>query len=193
MNDILQKQTVLVLNRNWQAINVRTPQDAIAQLAADAATALDITDGYMNPVPWEKWIDLPIREGDEAVHTSTRAIRIPTVIVLCNYAKVPKKRPRLTSRTIWERDQGTCQYTGKKLSRSEANIDHIVPRSKGGGTTWKNCVLADKRVNSVKADQDLKQTGLTLIRTPQEPKELPVTVLIKNNFEIADWNHFLIA
>lgn len=192
MNDILHRQTVLVLNRSWQAINTRSPIEAISQAAAGAATLLDISGESMIPVKWEDWINLPIRDGDTAIHTSSRAIRIPTVVVLCNYSKVPKKRPRLTSRTIWERDQGMCQYTGRKLSRSEANIDHVLPRSRGGGTTWKNCVLADKKINSRKADKLPSEAGLHLIRTPSEPREVPVTVMIRNQFEIPDWDHFLI-
>lgn len=192
MNDILHRQTVLVLNRNWQAINTRTPAEAFCQMATDVATALDMTDGMMNPVKWSDWINLPIRKDDAVAHTSNRSIRIPTVIVLATYAKVPKKRPRLTSRTIWDRDQGTCQYTGRKLSCGEANIDHVLPRSRGGATDWSNCVLADKRINSKKADKLPQEAGLKLLRAPVEPKEVPVTVMISNQFSIEDWNHFLI-
>ena len=82
MNDILNKTIVLVLNRNWQAINIRTPADAFCQLATNAATALDIeSDEHIRPVKWDEWITLPIRESDHAVRTARGAIRVPTVIV----------------------------------------------------------------------------------------------------------------
>lgn len=191
-NDILHQKTVLVLNRNWQAINTRTPAEAICQMATDVATALDISEDCMQPVRWADWINLPIRDGDNALHTSTRAIRVPTVIVLAKYDRVPKKRPKLCAQTIWARDQGVCQYTGRKLAPGEGNIDHVLPRSRGGATDWQNCVLADRSINSRKADKLPAEAGLRLIRAPHEPKELPVTALIQNRFEIRDWEHFLI-
>ena len=92
MSDILNKTIVLVLNRNWQAINIRTPQDAFCQMATNVATGLDIEgENHIRPVTWEEWITLPIREGDHAVHTARRAIRVPKVIVAVNCAKVPAK------------------------------------------------------------------------------------------------------
>src|SRR5690349_23370647 len=109
MNDILNKSIVLVLNRNWQAINIRTPQEAFCQMATNVATALDIELGddsqaqALRPVTWDEWITLPIRDGDNAVRTARGAIRVPTVIVAVNYARVPKKRPKLCSKTIRER------------------------------------------------------------------------------------------
>ena len=96
MTDILNKSLVLVLNRNWQAINIRTPADAFCQMATNAATALDIelaADGRaeaMRPVTWSEWITLPVRPQDNAVRTPRGAIRMPTVIVAVNFAKVPK-------------------------------------------------------------------------------------------------------
>ena len=82
MNDILNKTIVLVLNRNWQAINIRTPQEAFCQMATNVATALEIDgENHIRPVTWDEWITLPIRDGDNAVHTVRGAIRVPTVIV----------------------------------------------------------------------------------------------------------------
>src|SRR5204863_9608576 len=109
MSDILNKTIVLVLNRNWQAINIRTPQDAFCQMATNVATALDIEgDSHIRPVTWDEWITLPVREGDHAVRTARGAIRVPAVIVAVNYARVPKKRPKLSAKNIRERDGNRC-------------------------------------------------------------------------------------
>src|SRR3989475_5348668 len=133
MTDILNKTIVLVLNRNWQAINVRAPQEAFCQMATNVATALEIEgDDYIRPVTWDEWITLPIRPHDNAVQTVRGAIRVPTVIVAVNFAKVPKKRPKLCAKTIRERDDNRCQYTGKELKPEEGSLDHVVPRSRGG-------------------------------------------------------------
>ena len=150
MNDALYKATVLVLNRNWQAIDVKTPAQAFCMMANGNATGLDIQGiGDMRPVRWNEWLELAVREDDNAVRTVRGLVRIPTVLVLARYNKVPKRRPKLSTKGIWERDGGRCQYTGKKLVPAEGNIDHVVPRSRGGQTSWENCVLADKRVVAV--------------------------------------------
>ena len=192
MSDVLHKATVLVLNRNWQAIDVKTPADAFCMMAAGNATALDIAAGTnMNPMKWAEWLALPVRDSDNAVWTVHGPVRVPTVLVLAKYDKVPKRRPKLSGKGIWERDGGVCQYTGKKLSRDEGNIDHIMPRSRGGKTTWDNCVLADKRINSRKADRTPDEVGLKLVRKPAPPREMPATYYIRNTHGVADWEMFL--
>src|SRR5258706_8295608 len=101
MTDILNKTIVLVLNRNWQAINIRTPQDAFCQMATNVATALDIEgESHIRPVTWAEWITLPVRDGDCAVRTTRGAIRVPTVIVAGEFLKGAIKRPRLCSKKI---------------------------------------------------------------------------------------------
>ena len=191
MNDILNKPTVLVLNRNWQAINVRTPADAFCQIATDAATALNIDGDTMLPVKWSEWLALPIRKQDNFVTTPRGRVRVPTVIVAINYAKVPLRRPRFSARGVWDRDGGFCQYTGQKLARGEGNIDHVVPRSRGGHTAWDNCVLAHREVNSRKADRLPHEVGLRLRKKPVAPRALPASVFIRNHHGVRDWEHFL--
>jgi 5-methylcytosine-specific restriction endonuclease McrA len=197
MSNILTKATVLVLNRNWQAINVRTPQEAFCMMATNVATGLEIERGdgaraeALRPVTWEEWITLPVREQDESVHTIRGEIRMPTVIVAVNYAKVPKKRPKLCARTIRERDGNRCQYTGRMLRPDEGSLDHVVPRSRGGKDAWENLVWAAKEVNQRKADRLPHEAGLKLLSVPRAPKELPVSALIRNPAEVEDWKLFL--
>jgi 5-methylcytosine-specific restriction endonuclease McrA len=192
MSDILNKTIVLVLNRNWQAINIRTPQDAFCQMAANAATALDIEgDEHIRPVKWDEWITLPVREGDHAVRTAHGAIRVPTVIVAVNYARVPKNRPKLSAKTIRERDGNRCQYTGKLLRADEGSLDHVLPRSRGGKDAWENLVWSDKMVNAKKGNRLPHEAGLKLLAMPRAPKELPVTALIRNAHGIAEWKLFV--
>jgi 5-methylcytosine-specific restriction endonuclease McrA len=192
MNDILNKATVLVLNRNWQAINCRTPADAFCQMATGVATGLEI-DGHehIRPVTWDEWITLPIREQDRSVRTVRGEIRVPTVIVLASFARVPKKRPKLSARTIRERDGNRCQYTGVVLRPDEGNIDHVVPRSRGGKDAWENCVWSSKAVNSKKGNRLPHEAGLKLLKQPKAVPELPVTALIRNAHGILDWELFV--
>lgn len=191
MTDTLNQPTVLVLNRHWQAIHVKTPADAFCMMATDAATALDISESGFIPMKWRDWLTLPVRDFDTAVNTARGRVRIPTVVVAARYAKVPLRRPRLGPRGIWERDEGVCQYTGRKLERHEANIDHVVPRSRGGATSWQNCVLAHREVNSRKADRLPHEAGLRLLRPAAAPRAVPAGMLIRNQHGVADWKHFL--
>ena len=209
MSNILTKAIVLVLNRNWQAINIRTPQDAFCQMATNVATALDIETGNatgndsfslqlsafslpsIRPVAWDEWITLPVRDGDNAVRTVHGAIRVPTVIVAVNYARVPKKRPKLCARAIRERDGNRCQYTGALLRPDEGSLDHVVPRSRGGPDTWENIVWSSKQVNTRKGNRLPHEAGLKLLKAPRAPKELPVSALIRNAHGVAEWKLFL--
>src|SRR5437773_2318642 len=190
--NILTKATVLVLNRNWQAINIRSPQEAFCMMATNVATALEIEgENHIRPVTWEEWITLPVREQDNAVHTVRGAIRVPTVIVAVNYARVPKKRPKLCARNIRERDGNRCQYTGKLLKPDEGSLDHVVPRSRGGKDAWENLVWSAKDVNQCKADRLPHEAGLKLLSTPCAPKELPAMAFIRNSHDVADWKLFV--
>lgn len=197
MSDILNKTIVLVLNRNWQAINVRTPADAFCQMATNTATALDIAldeEGQaqsLRPVMWDEWITLPIRDADQSVRTARGAIRVPTVIVAVNFAKVPKKRPKLSAHNIRLRDGNRCQYTGRVLRPEEGSLDHVVPRSRGGPDTWENLVWSAKDVNQRKGNRLPHEAGLRLLNVPRAPKELPVTALLRNAHEVVEWKLFL--
>jgi 5-methylcytosine-specific restriction endonuclease McrA len=192
MNDILNKNIVLVLNRNWQAINIRTPQDAFCQMATNVATALEIEgEQHIRPVTWDEWITLPIRDGDNAVQTARGQVRVPTVIVAINFGKVPKTRPKLNARNIRDRDGNRCQYTGRILRPDEGSLDHVVPRSRGGVNSWENLVWSAKEVNQRKGDRLPREAGLKLLSVPRAPKELPVTAVLRNTASVPEWNLFL--
>lgn len=188
----LNRTTVLVLNRNWQAIHVKSPAEALSMMYTDAATGLDILgEDQMIPYKWKDWIKLAYDEQSEYVKTINGNIKIPKVIVLCKFNKVPMKRPKFSLTGVWNRDGGICQYTGKKLSKNEGNVDHIMPRSRGGKTDWSNCVLAHKEVNAQKANRTPEEAGLKLIKPPAIPRHMPTTFYIKNKHNIKEWEMFL--
>jgi 5-methylcytosine-specific restriction endonuclease McrA len=195
--NVLNKSIVLVLNRNWRAINIRTPQEAFCQMATNVATAIDIEVGAegeaqaLRPVRWDEWITLPVRAQDHAVRTAHGAIRVPTVIIAVNYARVPKRRPKLCARSIRERDGNRCQYTGRLLHPDEGSLDHVVPRSRGGRDSWENLVWSARDVNQRKADRLPHEAGLKLLAEPRAPRELPASAFIRNAHNVAEWKLFL--
>jgi len=190
--NFLNKPIVLLLNKAWQAIAIKTPQESFSMMASDAATALDITlPDSLIPTSFRLWLTLPIRPGDRSIMTIRGPVRIPTAIISVNYAKVPKKRPKLNSKSIRERDGNRCQYTGRLLKPEEGSVDHVVPRSKGGKNDWNNVAWADKKINARKGNKSNSEAGLKLLKQPRKPLELPATALIENKFKIPDWDLFL--
>jgi 5-methylcytosine-specific restriction endonuclease McrA len=197
MESVLEKNVVLVLNRNWQAVNTTTPAHAFCQMASGNAMGLDMgleeEEGQqMNPVSWEEWVTLPVRDSDWAVGVVRGRLRVPRVILAVRYNRVPMRHPKFSYQAIRDRDQGRCQYTGRKLGREEGNIDHIVPRSRGGQTSWHNCVLSCKRVNNHKGDRTPPEAGLRLLKKPDSPRVLPMTLFLRNVHGIPEWEPFLI-
>lgn len=208
--NITNQRSVLVLNANWQGLRICTVQDAIVSMnscsdnGSPAALALDISyeankDGtpnygvisYMQPLCWEEWIKAPIRQQDKAIHTCKMAIRVPTVIIVPNFNKMPVKVLRPTKQGIRARDKDICQLSGRKLKKSEGNIDHILARSKGGKETWTNLIYVDKDLNSKKGSKSLEEMGWKPIREPKAPLPIPASQLIEDK-GIPDWGHFLI-
>ena len=161
-------------------------------MAGESATALDIGDDrHMLSTRWDDWLKLTVRARDHSFGKARGVIRVPTVIVLARFAKVLKRRPRFSLRNVWERDGGVCQYTGRKLQPSECHTDHIAPRSRCGDTSWKNSLLAQRSINSRKADRTPDEAGLKLLRAPKAPKELPTNLFISNAHDVADWAMFI--
>jgi len=187
----LHRTTVLVLNRHWLAIDAITPAEAFGHLATGTARALRIEGDTMQAFDWEDWRGLPADEGSSVVGTTRGPVRIPTVIVLSRYGRVPIHVPRLGFRALWERDGGRCQYSGRKLTPAEANIDHILPRSRGGRDEWENCVLADRAINARKGARTPAEAGLRLLCQPRKPRSVPATLRVRNLWNIPDWNHSL--
>ncbi len=188
----LHQNTVLILNKNWQAIHSTTPVEIFGAMANGSVLGLDIhREDWMLPLSWDDWQKLPVRSSDQSVGTVQGRIRIPTVVVLANFDQVPRKRLRFGLLGLWERDEGRCQYSGRKLTLAEANIDHVIPSSRGGETSWENCVLSDRKINTRKADRTPQEAGLVLLKKPVQPPERPLSWFIRNTHRIKDWRIFL--
>jgi 5-methylcytosine-specific restriction endonuclease McrA len=207
---ILDKPIVLSLNRAWQVIGHRTVKQALVALNGGGdglppALGLDIAypqleDGawnfdrpvYLNPVAWDEWIKLPVRDYDLVVATPKLRIRVPTVIVSTQYDRMPMRIPRVTRTAIFARDGGVCQYTGEHVGKHGGNLDHVIPRDRGGRDTFENLVWAKREVNSLKANRLPHEAGLRLLRRPVAPASLPVAATIREP-KHPDWRHFLVA
>jgi 5-methylcytosine-specific restriction endonuclease McrA len=186
---LLHRLSVLVLNRHWLAIDAATPADAFHHLASGSARALRIEEDVMEPLGWDDWLALDA--GPRSVGTPKGRVRIPSVIVLARFERVPMHLPGFGFEGLWTRDGGRCQYTGRRLQRHEANIDHVVPRSRGGADNWENCVLSDKRVNHRKGARTPEEAGLKLLNRPSAPQPVPKLARLRNLWNVPEWRRFI--
>ena len=142
----LHQKIVLVLNRHWLPISTVSPADAFCHMVAGTADAIRISANSMATLKWDAWRSLPA-EDSRSIGTKNGRVLVPTVIVLNRYDGLPMCRPSFGFRALWARDGGRCQYSGRRLAIHEADIDHIMPRSRGGGDSWENCVISDRTIN----------------------------------------------
>ena len=94
-------------------------------------------------------------------------------------------------RHLRERDGGRCAYTERLLKSEECSMEHVVPRSKGGATEWKNVVLADKRINNIRGNRTLEQAGLTLKIQARVPAAKPFHESLRNRLKFPEWEFFV--
>jgi len=182
----LQRPT-LVLNRNWQPINVATVARALIMLWNDSAQIVDPVDYQL--YDWSDWSRM-IPDRDEPFIQSVRQrIRIPEVIALTKFDAMPTQTVTFSRRNVFKRDKMTCQYCGKQPGSKELTIDHVVPRAKGGLSTWTNCVLACIDCNSKKADRTPAQAHMKLRKEPVRPAWKPIYADRMNR--VKSWSKFI--
>ncbi len=189
------EQPVLVLNRLWQAINVIGAKRAFALLARGHAQVVYLHEEDFQTFSMMDWLDFshhnPPLKPNETVRTPTRAIRLPRVILLTFFDKLPCKELKLTRNNVFERDKNQCQYCAKIFPREELNLDHVIPRHYDGRTTWENIVCSCIRCNTKKANRLPHEAGMRLIRKPQKPKWRPVISLVLTRHHRELWKDYL--
>lgn len=194
MESVLGKQ-VLVLNRFWQAVNICTVRRALTLLfEGHAEVVMAGNGGDYHTYDFHEWRDLSMNgnaHDHECVHSVSFKIRVPKVILLLFFDRLPKKEVKFTRHNIFERDKNMCQYCGQIFDRRDLNIDHVIPRDRGGKTVWENVVCSCIPCNTKKGNKLLHEVGMHLIRKPKRPKWRPFITVTVNKAEEESWKHFL--
>ena len=169
-------QEVLVLNSDYEPLNVCNLRRAVVLLYLGKADILHTHDGPDVP-------RLPLGEGLE--------VPAPSVLRLRYHVKRPLPELKLSRRSIFARDNYTCQYCG--VQSRDLTIDHIVPKRHGGGMQWDNLVACCRRCNTRKGDKMLQHTGMKLARNPKRPRYVPYISLTKyiNGTKNEVWRDYL--
>jgi 5-methylcytosine-specific restriction endonuclease McrA len=191
------KHQVLVLNRVWQPVNVVGAKRAFSLLFQDHAQVIDPNDGDFRIYDCEQWINhcekTPPSQKQPVMRTVKLDLHIPKVLLLRNYDRVPVQEVKFTRQSVFERDGYRCQYTGRIYPPKMLNIDHVIPRDRGGKTTWENVVTSSIHCNTLKANRLPHEAGLKLIRKPFKPKTRPFVADLIGRQCDKSWAYFLEA
>jgi 5-methylcytosine-specific restriction endonuclease McrA len=192
--------SVLVLNRYYMAVHVVSVRRAFALLAKEAAEVVHVfeNDRY-DTFDFDSWRDISQyrelfethEDGHDWIRTVSFEIRVPRVIRLLVFDKLPMQRVKLNRRNLFARDANHCQYCGQRYASSELSIDHVVPRSQGGPTTWANVVCACTACNKRKGGRTPAQAHMRLIRRPVQPRRCPVMRLKLQSRKYRSWKAFV--
>ena len=162
---------MLVLNGLWQAVDICSVKRAVCLLYLKHAQVVVKDGGSFYTFGFEDWRDFSrnTSNDDDIIRTISYNLKIPRIILLLLYDKLPPWEVKFTRKNIYKRDNNICQYCGKKFQPEDLNLDHILPSSRGGKDSWENVVCSCVPCNLRKANRTLKEAGMNLIRLPRKP------------------------
>ena len=193
---------VLALNRHFAPLRVLDAKRAVGMVFTGAAEVVDTEDAHFQTYDFASWRELSAiksefeRDQHEWIGLVKGYLAVPRVIRLMHFDRHRRVRVPLSRRNIYLRDGNVCQYCGKKFPTSELSLDHVIPLSRGGPSTWENVVCACLPCNVRKGNQLLEEAGLRLRRAPVKPKASPLGLLSpqrihpswRNFLDVAYWN-----
>jgi 5-methylcytosine-specific restriction endonuclease McrA len=193
---------VLVLNRFYQAIRVINVRRAFSLLCRELAEVVHIENDAAGKPVWqnlnfEDWRELSQLkaefepDGFDWIHTVRFQIAVPRIIRLLGYDKLPRQDVKFNRRNIYARDGNRCQYCGKKMPTTELSLDHVVPKSQGGKSSWTNIVCCCVKCNVKKGGRTPEQAHLHLITKPTKPRRSPVINIRLADERYSSWKQFL--
>jgi 5-methylcytosine-specific restriction endonuclease McrA len=193
------QSSVLVLNRGFVPVHMVTAQRAFCMLFKAAAEVVLIEDGHLELYNFQTWQQVsefrkahgPADEEAEWVSTVSYDIEVPRIIRLLLYSRYPGRRVSFNRRNIFARDENRCQYCGGKFPTDELSLDHVIPLSRGGLTTWGNVVCACTRCNKRKGGRTPDEAVMKLVRRPAQPKYNPMIWLKVRRKKYFSWKQFL--
>ncbi len=189
--------SVLVLNRMYMAVHVVGARRAFGLLYRELAEVIHMEDGQFANYDFETWQLASEISADEKAENEDwiRAVafelRVPRVVRLLNYDRVPRYSLRFSRRNLFARDCHKCQYCGVSAPASQLSIDHIIPRSRGGQTTWENVVCCCIKCNGRKGSRTPKEAKMKLLSSPKQPRFNPLLACKLENPKYQSWRTFL--
>lgn len=155
---------ILKLNKNWLPISSETLQKTMKRLFSGKAKVLDTETWQV--YAFIDWMHQSIKDGDRYIKTTSGLIKVPDIIVMNNYSGDPARNKKViyNRRNVYRRDNGYCAYCTKKVKSDDWEIDHVLPRSRGGKSSFDNVVLCCTKCNRKKANRTPAEAGMQLVR-----------------------------
>jgi 5-methylcytosine-specific restriction endonuclease McrA len=193
--------SVLVLNRSFVAVHITNVRRAITLLFRQLAEVVLIEEGQYGAYSFDSWRELsavrasfrdPTGDPDQDwVRAVGYDLQAPRVIRLVSCDRGPRNGLRFNRRNVFARDGNLCQYCGHHFPTSELSLDHVMPRSRGGVTSWENIVCACVACNVRKGGRTPTEARMQLIRQPVKPKRSPLLSIKLGNPKYASWKSFV--
>jgi 5-methylcytosine-specific restriction endonuclease McrA len=196
-DSIALSSSVLLLNRLYMAVRVVSARRAMTLLYRDMAEVVSCEDGKFVSYDFNDWVEVSLAKAnfEPELHDWIRTVRfqvaVPKIIRLLIYEKLPRAEVKLNRRNLFARDQNRCQYCGKRFACNELSLDHVTPRSQGGGTSWENVVCACVKCNVKKGGRTPDQAHMRLIAQPRRPRRSPILTIKLSESKYASWKQFL--
>jgi len=189
--------SVLVLNRLYMAVHVVGVRRAFGLLCRELAEVIHLEEGRFANYDFESWREISELKAEfkgpheDWIRSVNFEIEVPRVIRLLFYDRLPRRSLRLNRHTVFARDGHRCQYCGSRLPTSQLSLDHVVPRSRGGTTTWENVVCACMGCNVKKGGRTPKEAHMRLGHRPLRPKRSPLLAVKLRNPKYESWRTWL--
>ena len=158
---------VLVLNRFFVPVSVTSLKRAFILLYGGNAR---VVNNEYETFDFESWAEIRSVDQEDCIKTVSKVIKAPRVIILLRYDGYYRKQPKFNRINIFRRDSDTCQYCNKKFQKYDLTLDHVVPRSQGGKSTWDNIVCCCIKCNRKKGGRTPEQADMALLNTPKKPQ-----------------------
>lgn len=175
---------VLVLNKSFQPVRITSARTAFSLLYGDRAFAMD--ERY-EPMDFEAWASLP-PAGQPCIATPSAVLRVPRLLILREYNRVPRTPLRLSRKNVFLRDGNSCAYCS---SREDLTLDHVTPKSRGGPSTWENLVACCRKCNERKGQKNPEEANMPLRRSPKRPTWNVVVEIAGAGEGVPHWEPFL--
>ncbi len=176
----------LLLNADWSPLHFISDVKAVILVYKGRAEVISCSgDGQLSLWDTDFTSAGPVLGQDPVRH------EVPATLRLLNQVKKKWKAPRFRKKVLFNRDDWSCQYCGKQLSWDSVTIDHVMPSSRGGQTTWLNCVTACKQCNKHKANKTPEEAEMRLRKTPAVPNSLHFWDAMRSNVSHPDWDMFI--
>lgn len=188
---------VLVLNRHYMAVRIVGARRAFSLLCRELAEVVSLEEGHYFSYDFGNWLEVSQARRDfepdmhDWVSTVNFHVAVPRIIRLLFYDRLPRNEVKFNRRNLFARDRNRCQYCGRHFSTKELSLDHVLPRSLGGKSVWKNIVCACIQCNARKGGRTPEQAHMKLIKAPQKPKRNPLIHVHLGHTRYQSWKQFL--